>query len=411
MSATHGRLEELAESWKSKGLLDSSGQFQPTFLEDVGAACAENVRSAALMRWAKRNRDTAREWLGSVIGEEVGEISPSREVPIGKVEHPYGGKTRSHTCRIDLEFIRDRVYSEVKWSAPPSIEQLEEYDKALGSRPGTKIILLTPIDVVDHDFHDWEVKPYGWPELPKTVIPVLWSSLTPYLRGTADAGGDDAHEDRALSATIERWTYLYEMIEEHVNRCDIMALTNTMNWVPSINAPKDYSELLRKLVLIKLADKIVSHSDNAVLVRTNPGKGAHGTDVSVDMFDQENCFYHIENPKDGYGVLVSIRLRTKLDGNALIELQIGSERRPYNSMTDESSERLITSKLVTLRERLVDILKKQFDGVRSLSEKDRWSCQYSVGVSSWDEIEANLKRMVKILGELKQGMETTHKEQ
>lgn len=397
--------DELKKKWLDEGLLDDEGHFLPTFIEDVGSACAENVRSAALMRWAKRNNGEAREWLKSVLKKEVGTLCLAREVELGKVTHSSdSGTPRKHTCRIDLEFVpsetEGRVLAEVKWRAQPSIDQLEEYNKALEGKSESKIILLTPINVADNDFSGFNVVPAGWKRLPENVFPAIWSSLSKHLRRTAYSGLG-SYEDVSLAATIGRWADLYEATEECVERRDVKGMIDLMEWMSEIAAPDDYIVLFKQLILAKLAEKCLELLGKTEWIRSDPSKGSNGSDVTVDLFHKTNSFSQIREMKGGYGVLVSLRLKIGLDHqNPVIEAQIGSAINPYG----KSSEPYL-SELKIRREKLRTIIRNPNFTLSSGRDKCSWRYSCSVAITQWSTYEDNLRCMAEYIHVLNEGLE------
>src|SRR5262245_44219916 len=109
-------VDVLRERWESRRLM-CNGRYLPTFIEDVGTAAAENVRSAALRRWIDRHQSKARTWLNSVRSGCVEQepLAATREVYLDS------------ESRIDLKIVqkeRDVAYVETKWASQPSYEQL-----------------------------------------------------------------------------------------------------------------------------------------------------------------------------------------------------------------------------------------------------------------------------------------------
>ncbi len=379
-------LDSLKDSWRSEGLLDKEGKFTPTFIEDVGTASAENVRSAALMRWARRNGEDARKWLKSLLGYEVGELSPKREVQLLGIDHKSKG-------RIDLDLMPDqtpnRILAEVKWCTSPDHEQIEKYNEATEVKDHGKFILLTPIEVM-HEYHGSHNPVLKWaPPFPTNVVFTTWTALRDYLHNRS-------LEDGIFSQTIGRWSSLGGFVSKCAKDNAIPDLLELVKWLTDeeTQAPKDYRTLVIQLVLARIAENICANLGRGEWFRGYPYKGSKGDaggDLTVDIYHKAQSFTAFEDNATGVsrGMLVCIRLRVPGVSHPELQVQIGTKVNPYSKIHYPNPP---MDKVETLRRKVVGELRKYIEGMERVfpvytpNSKDRWQCQASKSVTDWNEV-------------------------
>jgi hypothetical protein len=381
-------LTDLEKSWKSKGMLDIENHFLPTFLEEVGTACAENVRSAALMRWARRNGPAACGWLKSMLGHDIEGIFPRREVQL--VDH------KGRSCgRIDLELkpaeaMYKRILAEVKWCASPSRMQMDQYNEAIDVLSNSEILLLTPIEIKQVVL-DKNCPVAEWKRYPDNIVFTTWTELQFHIEHTSNP------EDGFLSLTVERWANLVSLVEALIQRVSLPELIDLIAWMSAIQAPVDYITLVKQLVLAKLADSLCEMF-GPDWFRSYPSKGAHGADITVDVFNQRTSFFPcklVELGKVG-GILVSIRLRIHTGKKMpVIEIQLGSAWSPYETESQGSELEYLRKAIKTCCNQL------KISCYDPRTDNPKWQRQVSESISDWNHFMVFARRLNEIITDTK----------
>jgi len=228
---------ELQKLWVDEGLAvmaDGGVRIAPTFIEEVGTASAENVRSAALKRAFNLNPDACSAWLTS-LGISVPATGPLR---VGR-ELDLDGEGR-----VDLSIADARgqhvAFVEVKWLSPPRTAQLVSYKKSMGPVP---LVLLSPVAFA---------RPYAEATAGADAA-ATWSGLLPHLEAA------DGELMRDLRLTVRR----LESMEAWVSRAvqegrPVSDLQEVHAWLAADSQRLGLDVHFRRFVVTSLADRVVA---------------------------------------------------------------------------------------------------------------------------------------------------------
>jgi hypothetical protein len=309
-------VEKLVALWEPLGLA-SSERWIPTFIEDVGTASAENMRSAALRRWMHNQPSSAATWLGEVTGLEIRSTSlqVEREVAIRA------------DSRVDLR-VSDgsaTVFIEVKWGAAPDDAQLMRYHDVISARfPSAVLVILSPVRHV----------PGQGCALPGAIRRLDWRHLADALE-QHDLGGTGSIE-ADLQRTLSRWRCLTRVVHDaaRAGHTTVKDLRELVQWVDdraSAAGMTDYPALARELVLSELAEAYASRDPAWRRCLTN--RGANG-DFQADVCQPEKGDSWQACPSYApHGVASVLRFRAYPEMDT-IDVQVGSAVTPYLTGAD-----------------------------------------------------------------------------
>jgi hypothetical protein len=239
-------LQKLQKTWLEHGLaIEAKGlvAVSPTFLEEVGSAAAENIRTAALMRWFNANPERGYKWLESICQSKLSINIPYRVTR----EHYLDEKNRVDLVVWDSENV-PVAFIEAKWSSEVKhAEQLEVY-RALIEK-NHKNALLVAISPVLHR------RPVSGKAF--AVITTTWQSLENYLQSkvttNADSIGSDLWKTCLRLKTLEG--ILVTAINENRTLEEFMELHAWIDQTEySKNKSLGYGEFYRKILMTLLAD-------------------------------------------------------------------------------------------------------------------------------------------------------------
>ncbi|GAB4356664.1 MAG: hypothetical protein Kow0026_16520 [Oricola sp.] len=237
----------IQKQWIAEGLCNNTGAVVPTFIEEIGAASAENVRSAALKRWMNAHPEHNTRWLTGLIPELASRapFTARREL------------TLDSNNRIDLVLHdkdgRPAVFIENKWLSPMEHPQIDTYRKIIDREyPGSHLIAIGPIAHARPQ-HDPEVK----------FVATTWQDLAAFVSASmqGSGSGETPTIEGDLSKTLQRIRTMSDAISEAVERgSKLSEFFDLFGWLSADGQARDttlaYDELVRRLVITRLADKL-----------------------------------------------------------------------------------------------------------------------------------------------------------
>lgn len=362
----------------------------PTFIEDVGSAAAENVRSAALRRWIHADPANAHRWLRDVggISGEASELHVKREVVLNA------------ESRIDLQISTRNgpiAFVEVKWASPPDDEQLGGYRKEIDSKGLTApLILLSPVrHVVGQGI-----------TLPVGIHLSDWAQLFKYISLSKNNGSieDDLH------LTIARWVELRAVVREsvrteHTTVGDIRELIVWIDDSGSLGADlKDYRILLRQLILAEIADAFVDSRMGTGWRRCLTNRGASG-DFQADVAPASKGDGWFPCPgESGFGVALMLRFHADSDfqtisvniGSAVLPYLEGNEKRKWCS-EDTEREKVVFEHAAKVRRRAFNAVSRAgFQSSRRADTREWYKRIYGISFSDDASISELVEHATKL---------------
>ena len=320
-------VDELKSMWDGNGLLHN-GEPKPTFIEEVGLACAENVRSAAICRWMNQHQKKAVEWLENLGCHDVPKgVRFLREIPFDVTEN----SGRNKRSRIDIGVYNSLnehpvAFIEMKWLAELSGGQLDRYRRGIDEKyPGHHVPLfaLCPVKQVQDVL-----------DIPRRYVHLRdYDSLLQSLKGRSE-GLLSFEED--IAQTLARWRLLSGFVHHKILASEsttVEEIGELDSWLLGHGNPiACYSELLRRIIVADLADMVGEFAGYG-LRRTYTAKGPRG-DMQADVAGEKDfSFFH--NPKaveKDHGMLVCIRIRMPKDEFKELQVSLGSSYVPYRNM-------------------------------------------------------------------------------
>jgi len=388
-------LEDLRRSWSENGLLHD-GKPTPTFIEEIGLACAENVRSAAICRWMNNHKREAVVWLRSLDCIDIpDDLIFTREETFPTDPSSSGKGKRS---RIDIGIYNSDnghpvAFIEMKWLAEPNCEQLEEYRRCVDMKyPETKIpiLLISPVSAV-----------YG-----VMGKPIEKSMLLDYnALSCIDAPPEERNcIEHDLAQTLKRWKLLADEVKGKIS-CDEVKLSELFeldHWLLELDpAIASYSTLLRRLMVACLSECLRARVPSLPLKRTLTGRGPRSNDMQADVAGTRE-FSFFRNPmvhEEDHGMLVNIRFRIPAGRLNQLQVSLGSAFVPYWGDSDEGEFEFCKD----LRGFVSDRLKNSGLSVRSGNCKHRWKCSHTskfTGASSVGDVITHALRLTSILEDI-----------
>jgi hypothetical protein len=340
-------VEALQNRWESQHLL-VAGRWSPTFIEDVGSAAAENVRSAAVRRWFQRHPTEALAWIGDTLNSAVASprLRIQREV------------TLSRDSRIDLciwDGDRHLAFIEMKWGSAPNDQQIMRYRSDIDAQaPGTPLIMVNPVrHVAGQD------RP-----LPPNTYLTDWSQLLEHMKGAGEKGSIE--ED--LRVTIARWHDLRQAVRAAVRelRTTIDELRDLVAWLDADTTTvgaetSEYPRLSRRLIIAEIADAFVERPMSHRWRRCLGADGAHG-DVQADVSPRDlgDLWFPCADCPD-YGVALVLRFHAYPDFRSL-DVMAGSMVMPYKEgkakdLPNSSQRTALFQHATRMRIRLAEVVR------------------------------------------------------
>lgn len=219
--------------------------IRPTFIEDVGSAAAENIRSAALMRWFNANPERGHEWLSSLAKKFQPGKAPYRVTR----EHYLDPKNRIDLVVWDADGV-PIAFIEAKWSSPVRhADQLEVYRSLIDrEHAGVPLLVLSPIR---------HTRPVGGSAISLTAT--TWQALTNFLQKDSRLKSEPLDADLWRTClrlkTLE--DVLIEGISENKTLSEFMELhTWLARATDSDNKSLGYSDFTRQILLTFLAEEL-----------------------------------------------------------------------------------------------------------------------------------------------------------
>jgi len=238
---------DLARVWVDCGLAQivSDGvRIRPAFIEEVGTASAENLRSAALKRAFNLNPEACGAWLASL------------GVPIPATVALHVGRELDldREGRVDLSIADEHgqyvAFVEVKWLSPPRMEQLRGYRRKMGQVP---LMLLSPVAFP---------RPYAEADA-GPVAAATWAGLLPHLKETDGEFLKDLRLTVRRLDSLEHW--VRRAVEEDRPLSDLQELHA---WLAADPQRLRLDVFFRRFVVTSLADRLVTE-----LSRQDPTAG------------------------------------------------------------------------------------------------------------------------------------------
>ncbi|WP_437481597.1 hypothetical protein WME75_38375 [Sorangium sp. So ce1014] len=378
-------VDDVIARWERRGLVRGR-RVVPTFIEDVGSAAAENVRSAALRRWLQTQPANASKWLAKVTGKtrDFAALQVDREIRLDA------------SSRVDLRIsaLNEAVaFVEAKWAAPPADNQLARYrailDQSIRSVP---LILISP---VRHAVGQGVTLPDG-------ILLSDWSALFEHIDG--DEAGTVEND---LHRTIARWADLRAGLRDTLRspNTTVRALQELTSWIDNEDGSfgsnlKDYPVLLKQLVLAELAEAFVGAAGGANWRRCLTNRGARG-DYQADMAPTSRgdgwfpCADH-----QGVGVAILLRFHAYPDFQS-ITLQLGScvlpyldgEQRHQWTVQNEHRFQAAFEHAANVRRRLFEAVRRAKLQPRGSPATTEWyKCIYTTSFSNGEHISNILER-------------------
>lgn len=386
-------LDDLLRKWADNNLVtdeQATGRhWEATFIEEVGAASAENVRSAALRRWMKRHPEAAVVWLQSVTDVKL----DSSKLHVER-EH-----VARSDCRIDLRVWdgEHTVFIEVKWASPPSDEQMQRYRTAVAESDA--LVLLSPISHV--------VGPKG--ESNPNVHFTDWEQLAGFVQST-DIAKDSVEYD--LCKTLLRWEQLVSATRAVVNKrkSAIHEFSEVIRWIEEERRAEDaelagYLDLFRQLILTELAEAVASELPGWRRCLTN--KGDHG-DFQADLCLHAGGWQpYVPDPT--YGVSTVLRLHGYADFSR-IDVQIGTALVPYLRRAQKREWRAfgpedataVLQHLALVRANLWTTLRgADLKPIGSPNTEESWKCAYSESFFGDEPLQTLIARATSLAAIIK----------
>lgn len=281
MSNNSGLCGTVKKQWMAEGLCDSSGAVIPTFIEEIGAASAENVRSAALKRWMNAHPEYNTRWLTGLIPELASRapFTAGREL------------TLDSGNRIDL-VLHDKdgkpaVFIENKWLSHMGQSQIASYREIIDrDYPGTHLFAIGPI-AHTRPQHDPEIK----------FVATTWQGLADFVSASTRRSGSGAAAtiEEDLSKTLQRIKMMSDAISDAVDRG--AKLSEFFELFGRLSAEKKqdcgtahaYGELVRRLVVTGLADKLKHRLNSGNGISQSPWRRSLATAGANGSFDADIC--------------------------------------------------------------------------------------------------------------------------
>ena len=316
-------VDELKSKWSEKGLIDKSGNIAPTFIEEVGSAAAENVRSAALKRWFNNNPEKGVSWLKNVISKDLSGDAPYSMIREYKLDK---------NSRVDL-VVQDKkginvAFIEVKWiSVVKHDDQLAVYRNLIDKdHAAVPLIILSPIE---------HARPVGGKKF--DLISAKWSDLTDYLKRI------DSKEN-SLELDLWRSVFRLKSIEDLLRKSidenravgDFFELDDWLNEKnKSNNKSEGLSELFRHIFFTLLSEKACSNfqklDSSACWRRSATSNGEQSSDIQSDVSPENFNDGLIIVKKDlDKKIAVFLRFHSRAEFDA-IDVSIGTSFIPYIS--------------------------------------------------------------------------------
>ena len=273
-------VDELKSKWSEKGLIDKSGDIAPTFIEEVGSAAAENVRSAALKRWFNNNPEEGVSWLKNVTSKDLSGVAPYSMIREYKLDK---------NSRVDL-VVQDKkginvAFIEVKWmSVVKHDDQLAVYRNHIDKdHAAVPLIILSPIE---------HARPVGGKKF--DFISAKWSDLADYLNH-ADSKENSLELD--LWRSVFRLKSIEELLRKSINDNravgDFFELDGWLNKInKSNNKSEGLSELFRHIFFALLSEKACSNfqklDSSACWRRSATSNGGKSSDIQSDISPEKH---------------------------------------------------------------------------------------------------------------------------
>lgn len=383
-------VQELSLLWSENRIL-MDGVPIPTFIEEVGLACAENVRSAAICRWMNNHQQEALEWLKSLECMDVPErVAFQREISFSSNDE----NDMCRRSRIDIGIYNSETKSpvafiELKWLAEASEDQLNKYRQCINeSYPESLIPILVfcPVLAVE-----------GVVSAPVELVSLFdYSRLSCIIKHLPEQRLS-IEDDLAL--TLERWELFTNCIRKNLKKegTRISEFTDLDSWLMDCSpALTSYSDLFRRILVADLADTVSTRVANG-LRRTLTAKGPRG-DMQADIAGGKD-FSFFQNPKahnQGHGMLVNVRIRIPKGRFNEIQVSLGSSFLPYSSESDPGESEFCKY----IRGKIAQVLKSAGMKVLSGNSMHRWKCSHTMkfsGDNCVGDVIAYAVRLTRIL--------------
>lgn len=391
-------LESIQSAWQKIPPFELG---QLTFIEEIGRAAAENVRSAAIARYFNSNNYKAREFLKH-YGISLPDIRlfVDREVHFSMNVHDEKNKKRSF--RLDLGFFdsadvkKPLAFFEMKWLADLRIEQIDAYRNAINEEHpnlDVPIIALCPVKPVFGILDD---------RVDNVVLDdftALASNITPDTESKNNIEIDMAY-------TLQRWIQFQQIVKQAVRNTytQVSEFTKLHDWLEgkssSFNnySKAGYGNLLKRIIVAELADMTSKVENMLHFKRCHTSEGNHG-DLQADVADvNKSSFFPHKAQISGHGILTNIRYRIPPGSLEEIQVSLGTSIEPYKgSQLDRQKE---NEHCRIIRNQICEVLKEQNLETLSSNCKYRWKCLHTnifKGKSTVAEILEHGKKLRSVL--------------
>lgn len=314
-------VDELKGRWSETGLVDELGNIAPTFIEEVGSASAENVRSAALKRWFNKNPERGAEWLKKILSRDLFGIGPYSMIREYKLDE----KSRVDLVVLDKNKLKV-VFIEAKWMSSVNHDaQLANYRNNIDlDYAAVPLVILSSIE---------HARPVSGKKF--NLASAKWSDLADYLNN-ADNKEDSLEFD--LWRTVLRLKILEDLLKKAIdeNRSigDFFELNNWLNEKNTFSSKsEDLSGLFRHIFFTLLSEKLCANLKkldfSASWRRSETSSGGKSSDIQSDV-SPEKYNDGIIITKYDLDVKLALFLRFHA-GNEFdsIDVSIGSSFKPY----------------------------------------------------------------------------------
>ena len=320
-------LQKLQETWlghslatEAKGVITIS----PTFLEEVGSAAAENIRTAALMRWFNANPERGYKWLESICQSKLSINVPYRVTR----EYYLDEKNRVDLVVWDSENM-PVAFIEAKWSSEVKhTEQLEVYCALIEkNHENALLVVISPV------LHRRPISGKAFP-----LITTTWQSLENYLQSKVNADADSIGSD--LWRTCLRLKTLEDVlinaIKENRTLEEFMELHA---WIDKTEYSKNkslgYGEFYRKILMTLLADAMAERLNPSTAWRRSITINGPRKDTQSDICPEmlRDGLISIDGvTENSISLVARFHVYPKFDS---IKIGIGTQITPYKFKKDK----------------------------------------------------------------------------